>query len=99
MPLENLVREGSYRFHLFPKIFKFDIWSSELTLPVLFWYNKQGPTKQYRPRVNCKAFLTWVGDVVGGLLGGDKAYRKLAFEHHPDKMKRSIKVVLEVFIF
>ena len=41
----------------------------------------------------------WVGDVVGGLLGGDKAHRKLTLKHHPDKMKRSMKVVLKVFIF
>ena len=56
-------------------------------------------TKKGRLRVNCKAFLTWVGDGVGGLLGGDKAYRKLTLKHHPDKMKRSMKVVLKVFIF
>ena len=36
----------------------------------------------------------WVGDGVGGLL-----YRKLTLKHHPDKMKRSTKVVLKVFIF
>ena len=58
-----------------------------------------GKTKKDRLRVNCKAFLTWVGDGVGGLLGGDKAYRKLTLKHHPDKMKRSMKVVLKVFIF
>ena len=33
-PFENLVREGVYGFHLFPKIFKVDIWSSELNLLV-----------------------------------------------------------------
>ena len=52
-----------------------------------------------RLRVNCKAFLTRVGDGVGGLLGGDKAYRKLTLKPHPDKMKRSMKVVLKVSIF
>ena len=58
-----------------------------------------GKTKKDRLRVNCKALLTWVGDGVGGLLGSDKAYRKLTLKHHPDKMKRSMKVVLKVFIF
>ena len=43
--------------------------------------------------------MTWVGDGVGGLLGSDKAYRKLTLKHHPDKVKRSMKVVLKVFIF
>ena len=93
MPFENLVREGVYRFHLFPKISKVGNWSSELKL---FWWVKP---KKGRLRVNCKAFFTWVGDGVGGLLGGDKAYRKLTLKHHPDKMKRSMKVVLKVFIF
>ena len=51
-----------------------------------------------RLRVNCKAFLTWVGDGVGGLLGGDKAYRKLTLKHHTEKVKRSMKVALKVFI-
>ena len=58
-----------------------------------------GETKKDRLRVNCKAFLTWVGDGVGELLGGDKAYRKLTLKHHPDKMKRSMKVVLKGFFF
>ena len=40
----------------------------------------------------------WVGDGVGGLLGGDKAYRKLAIKHHPDKMKRSMKVEPKVIV-
>ena len=35
----------------------------------------------------------------GGLLGGDKKYQKLALNNHPDKMKHSMKVVLNVFIF
>ena len=56
-------------------------------------------SKKGRLRVNCKAFLPWVGDGVGGLLGGDKAYQKLALKHYPDKMKYSMKVVLKVFIF
>ena len=43
--------------------------------------------------------MTWVGDGVGGLLGGDKAYRKLTLKHHPDKMKSTVKVVLNIFIF
>ena len=55
--------------------------------------------KKARLRVNCKAFFTWVGDGVGGSLCGDKSYGKLALKHHPDKMKRSINVVLKVFIF
>ena len=38
-------------------------------------------------------------DGVGGPLGDNKAYRKLALKHHPDKMKRGMKVVLKVFIF
>ena len=41
----------------------------------------------------------WVGDGVGGLLGGDEAYRKLSLTHHSDKMKRSMKVVLKVLYF
>ena len=64
-----------YGFHLFPKIFNIDIWSCELNL--LFYLGK---TKKDRLCVNCKAFLTWVGDGVGGLLGGDKAHRKLTFK-------------------
>ena len=79
---------------IFPKTFKVDSWSSELNLPDLL-----SKTKKDRLRANCKAFLTWVGDGVGGLLGGDKAYRKLTLKHHPDKMKRSMKVALKVFIF
>ena len=63
-------------------------------ISMLYW----GKTKKDRLRVNCKAFLTWVGDGVGGLLGGDEAYRKLTLKYHPDKMKRSMKVVLKVFI-
>ena len=58
--------------HLFQKVFKVDVWSSELNLP-FYW----DVTKKDRLCVNCKAFLTWVGDGVGGLLGGDKAYRML----------------------
>ena len=54
--------------------------------------------KKDRLRVNCKAFFTWVGDHVGGLLGGDKAYRKLTLKHHTDKVKRSMKVALKVSI-
>ena len=54
--------------------------------------------KKDRLRVNCKAFFTWVGDGVGGLLGGDKAYRKLTLKHHTDKVKRSMKVALKVSI-
>ena len=54
--------------------------------------------KKGRLRVNCKAFFTWVGDGVGGLLGGDKAYRKLTLKHHTDKVKRSMKVALKVSI-
>ena len=77
----------------FPKIFKAGNWSSELKLLLL-----GGKTKE-RLRVNCKAFFTWVGDSVGRPLGGDKAYRKLALKHHPDKIKRSMKVMLKVFIF
>ena len=69
------------------KIVNVDIWSSELNLPVL-----GGKTKKDRLRVNRKAFLMWVGDGVGGLLGGDKAYRKLTLKHHTDKVKRSMKV-------
>ena len=42
--------------------------------------------------------MTWVGGGVGELLGGDKAYRKLTLKHHPDKMKRSMKVVLKIFL-
>ena len=38
-------------------------------------------------------------DGVGGLLGGDKAYRKLTLKHHPDKMESSLKVVLKGCIF
>ena len=64
-------------------------------ISLLYW----GKTKKDRLRVNCKAFLTWVGDGVGGLLGGDKAYRKLTLKHHPDKMERSMNVVLKVCIF
>ena len=56
-------------------------------------------TQKDRLRVNCKAFLTWVGDGVGGLLGGDKAHRKLTLKHHTDKMTRSMKVVLKVYTF
>ena len=55
-----------------------------LSLISLFYLGK---TKKDRLRVNCKAFFTWVGDGVGGLLGGDKAYQKLALEHHPDKLR------------
>ena len=62
---------------------------------VIFWVKP----KKDRLRVNCNAFFTWVGDGVGGPLGGDKAYRKLALKHHPDKMKRSMKVALKVLIF
>ena len=54
--------------------------------------------KKGRLRSNCKAFFTWVGDGVGGLLGGDKAYRKLTLKHHTDKVKRSMKVALKVSI-
>ena len=54
--------------------------------------------KKDRLRVNCKAFFTWVGDGVGGLLGGDNAYRKLTLKHHADKVKRSMKVALKVSI-
>ena len=50
-------------------------------------------------RVHCKAFFKWVGDGVGGPIGGDKAYRKFALKHHPDEMKRSMKVVFKVLIF
>ena len=64
-------------------------------ISMFYW----GRTKKDRLRVNCKAFLTWVGDGVGGLLGGDKAYRKLTLKHHPDKMKHSMKVELKVVIF
>ena len=67
-----------------------------LNLISLFYW---GRTKKDQLRVNCKAFLTWVGDGVGGLLGGDKAYRKLTLKHHPDKMKHSMKVELKVVIF
>ena len=56
-------------------------------------------TKKGRLRVNCKAFFAWVGDGVGGPLGGDKAYRKLALKHHPDKVKCSMKVVLKDSMF
>ena len=66
-----------------------------LSLISLFYLGK---TKKDRLRVNCKAFLTWVGDGVGGLLGGDKAYRKLTLKHHTDKVKRSMKVALKVSI-
>ena len=64
----------------------------------LFFVGVVKPKKD-RLRVNCKAFFTWVGDGVGGPLGGDKAYPKLTLKHHPDKMKRSIKIVLKVCIF
>ena len=64
-----------------------------LSLIYLFYFGK---TKKDRPRVNRKAPLTWVGDSVGGLLGGNKAYRKLTLKHHPDKMKRSMKGVFKV---
>ena len=60
----------------------------------MYW----GKTKKDRLSVNCKAFLTWVGDGVGGLLGGDKAYRKRTLKHHTDKVKRSMKVALKVSI-
>ena len=43
--------------------------------------------------------FTWVGDGVGGPFSGDKAYRKFALNHHPDKMKSSMKVVLKGIIF
>ena len=66
-----------------------------LSLISLFHWGK---TKKDRLRVNCKAFLTWVGDGVGGLLGGDKAYRKLTHKHHTDEVKRSMKVALKVSI-
>ena len=66
-----------------------------LSLISLFYLGK---TKKDRLRVNCKAFLTWVGDGVGGLLGGDKAYRKLTLKHHTDKVKRGMKVALKVSI-
>ena len=66
-PFENLVREVVCGFHFSPKIFKVDIWSSELNLPILGGKIKKGPL-----RVNCKAFFTWVGDGVGGPLGGDE---------------------------
>ena len=67
-----------------------------LSLISLFYW---GEAKKDRLRVSCKPFSTWVGDGVGGLLGGDEAYRKLTLKHHPDKMKRSMKVLLKVFIF
>ena len=41
----------------------------------------------------------WVGDGFGGLLGGDKAYRKLTLKHHTDKVKSSMKVALKVSTF
>ena len=78
-----------------PNIFKVGGWSSHLKLfAFMVSKNKGGPTTRKR-----SAFFTLVGDDVGGALGGDKAYRKLALKHHPDKMKRSMKVVLKVFIF
>ena len=80
--------------HLSPKMSKVGNGSSKLKL-----FACLVKPKKDRLRVNCKAFFTWVGDGVGGLLGGDKAYRKLTLKHHPDKMKRSMKVVLKVFIF
>ena len=45
------------------------------------------------------AFFTWVGDSVGGSLGGKKAYQALALQQCPDKMKCSMKAVFKVFIF
>ena len=63
-------------------------------ISLLYW----GKKKKDRLRVNRKEFLTWDGDGVGGLLGGDKAYRKLTLKHHTDKVKRSMKVALKVSI-
>ena len=80
-----------YGSHLFPKIFKVGSWSAELNPPVFLV-----KPKKRRLHVNCKAFLAWVGDGVGGPLGGDKAYQRLALKHYPDKMKHSMKVVLKV---
>ena len=54
--------------------------------------------KKDRLRVNCKAFFAWVGDGVGGLLGGDKVNRMLTLKHHTDKVKRSMTVALKVSI-
>ena len=82
-----------YGFRISRKISKVGNGSSGLKLFVSLAKPKKG-----RLRVNCKAFFTWVSDGVRGPLGGDKAYRKLALKHHPDKMKRSMKVVLKVFI-
>ena len=76
-------------FHIFPNIFKVGNGSFELKL---FVFGVK--TKKDRLRVNCEAFFTWVGDGVGGLLGGDKAYRTL--KHHTDKGKRSMKVALKM---
>ena len=82
-----------YGFHLSPKISKVGNESSELKLNLF-----DLKPKLDRLRVNCKAFFTWVGDGVGGLLGGDKAYRKLTLKHHTDKVKRSMNIALKVSV-
>ena len=43
--------------------------------------------------------MPWVDDGVGGLLGGDKAYRQLTVNQHTDKVKRSIKAAVKVLNF
>ena len=83
-----------YRFHISSKVSKLSNGSSELKLLVYVVKPKKD-----RLRVTCTAFFTWVSDGVGGLLGGDKAYRKLTLKHHTDKVKRSMKVALKVFHF
>ena len=87
---------GVYGFRLLPKNIQSWQWVLRARTP---WFLRRVKPKKDRLRVNCEAFFTWFGEGVGGLLGGDKAYRKLALKHHPDKMKRSMKVVLKVFIF
>ena len=75
-----IVQEGVYRVRPFQKYSSLTF--GPLSLISLLY---QGKTKKDPLRVNCKAFLMLVGDGVGGLLGGDKAYRKLTLKQHPDR--------------
>ena len=54
--------------------------------------------QRYGGAPKLETLFTWVGDGVAGLLGGDKAYRKLTLKHQTDKVKRSMKVGSKVSI-